>query len=236
MDAQAQKKAAAVAALEFIGEGMKVGLGTGSTADLFIDALGEKVKQGLNVLCVPTSIASEKRARALGIALSTLDETPQLDVTVDGADEILDPSLVLIKGGGGALTREKIVAASSEKVVVIADQSKLKTEATFGAFPLPVEILPFGAAATILKMRRAIGKLGMGGDLVVRQHGGAPFVTDNGGLIVDCHLGHISEPEKLAGKLGRIPGVVEQGLFVGIASVALVAGAGDVMVLERPAD
>ncbi len=231
MSPEEQKKAAAVAALDYIEDGMKVGLGTGSTANHFIDALGEKVKEGLNVICVPTSIASEERARALGIPLSTLDETPELDVTVDGADEILPEGLVLIKGGGGALTREKIVAASSKRMVVIADASKRMTAETFGRFPLPVEILPFGAQATILKMRRAIEKLGMDGELVIRQRDGEPFITDNGGLIVDCHLNHITGPEKLAGKLRRIPGVVEQGLFVGIASVALVAGEDGVQTL-----
>ena len=235
MDIEAQKKAAAEAALAYVEDGMKVGLGTGSTANYFIDALGERVKQGLNVLCVPTSVASEERARKLGIALSTLDETPELDVTVDGADEILEGPLVLIKGGGGALTREKIVAASSKKMVVIADASKRMTAETFGKFPLPVEILPFGAQATMLKMRRAIEKLGMSGELKIREQNGERFITDNGGLIVDCHLGHISEPEKLAGKLRRIPGVVEQGLFVGIASVALVATQDGVQVLERQA-
>ncbi len=236
MSIEEQKKAAAIAALDYIEDGMKVGLGTGSTANYFIDALGEKVKEGLNVICVPTSIASEERARNLGIPLSTLDETPELDVTIDGADEILEGPLVLIKGGGGALTREKIVASSSKKMVVIADASKAMTEETFGKFPLPVEILPFGARATILKMRRAIEKLGMGGELVVREKDdGEPFITDNGGFIVDCHLGHITQPEKLAGKLRRIPGVVEQGLFVGIASVALVATDEGVRVLEKQA-
>ena len=235
MSIEEQKKAAAIAALDYIEDGMKVGLGTGSTANYFIDALGERVKQGLNVLCVPTSVASEERARNLGIPLSTLDETPELDVTVDGADEILEGPLVLIKGGGGALTREKIVASSSKKMVVIADASKAKTADDFGAFPLPVEILPFGAGATILKMRRAIEKLGMGGDLVIREREGERFITDNGGLIVDCHLGHITQPEKLAGKLRRIPGVVEQGLFVGIASVALVATDEGVRTLEKSA-
>ena len=236
MSIEEQKKAAAVAALDYIENGMKVGLGTGSTANYFIDALGERVKGGLDVLCVPTSIASEERARELGIPLSTLDDTPELDVTVDGADEILEGPLVLIKGGGGALTREKIVASSSKRMVVIADAGKLKTADDFGAFPLPVEILPFGARATILKMRRAIEKLGMSGELLVREKdGGEAFVTDNGGFIVDCHLGHVTQPEKLAGKLRRIPGVVEQGLFVGIASVALVATDEGVRVLEKQA-
>ena len=233
MTSEEQKRAAAEAALDYIADGMKVGLGTGSTANHFIDALGARVKEGLNVVCVPTSIASEERARNLGIPLSTLDEMPELDVTVDGADEILEGPLVLIKGGGGALTREKIVASSSRRMVVIADASKLKTADDFGAFPLPVEILPFGARATILKVRRAIDKLGMSGELRVREkEDGSPFITDNGGLIVDCHLGHITTPEKLAGKLRRIPGVVEQGLFVGIASVALVATDAGVRVLE----
>ncbi len=226
-----QKKAAALAALDYIGDGMKVGLGTGSTANCFIDALGARVREGLNVVCVPTSVASGERARALGIPLATLEEEPELDVTVDGADEILEGPLALIKGGGGALTREKIVASSSGKMVVIADASKRMTAETFGKFPLPVEILPFGARATILKMRRAIEALGMSGELKIREQGGAPFRTDNGGLIVDCHLGHITGPEKLAGALTGIPGVVEQGLFIGLASVALVAGSEGVRTL-----
>ncbi len=231
MDTEAQKKAAAEAALAYIEDGMKVGLGTGSTANHFIDALGERVKQGLNVTCVPTSIASEERARRLGIPLATLDELPELDVTVDGADEILPEGLVLIKGGGGALTREKIVAASSARMVVIADASKEMTAETFGRFPLPVEILPFGAGATLLKIERAIRDLGMSGELKIREKDGKTFVTDNGGWIVDCHLGHITRPERLAEALIDIPGVVEQGLFVGIASVALVAGPDGVRTL-----
>ena len=232
MNTDAQKKAAAVAALDYIEDGMKVGLGTGSTANCFIDALGERVAAGLNVTCVPTSVASEERARALGIPLTTLDELPELDVTVDGADEIHPDGLVLIKGGGGALTREKIVASSSARMVVIADAGKLMTAETFGRFPLPVEILPFGAAATIVKMRRAIRDLGMDGELTIRRGADdAPFVTDNGGLIVDCHLGHITRPADLAGALIAIPGIVEQGLFVGIATTALVAGDDGVRVL-----
>ncbi len=218
-----QKKAAALAALDHVADGMKVGLGTGSTANHFIDALGARVRQGLKVICVPTSIASRQRAAALGIPLATLEEEPSLDVTVDGADEILPRGLVLIKGGGGALTREKIVAASSRKMVVIADASKLMTAQTFGRFPLPVEILPFGARATIRKIKAAIDSLGMSGEIIVRQTGGKDFITDNGGLIADCHLGHITRPTELADALIRIPGVVEQGLFTSIATVALVA-------------
>ena len=226
-----QKRAAAIAALDYVESGMKVGLGTGSTANHFIDALGEKVREGLDVVCVPTSIASRERARALDIPLATLQEEPELDVTVDGADEILPRGLVLIKGGGGALTREKIVASSSRRMVVIADASKKMSAAAFGQFPLPVEILPFGARATILKIRAAIAALGMSGPLIVREKDGETFITDNGGWIVDCHLGHIVEPEKLAEALIRIPGVVEQGLFTGIASVALVATDGGVETL-----
>ncbi len=218
-----QKKAAALAALDHVADGMKVGLGTGSTANHFIDALGARVRQGLKVICVPTSIASRQRAAALGIPLATLEEEPSLDVTVDGADEILPRGLVLIKGGGGALTREKIVAASSRKMVVIADASKLMTAQTFGRFPLPVEILPFGARATIRKIKAAVDSLGMSGEIIVRQTGGKDFITDNGGLIADCHLGHITRPTELADALIRIPGVVEQGLFTSIATVALVA-------------
>ncbi len=218
-----QKKAAALAALDHVADGMKVGLGTGSTANHFIDALGARVRQGLQVVCVPTSVASQQRAAALGIPLATLEEEPRLDVTVDGADEILPEGLILIKGGGGALTREKIVAASSRKMVVIADASKLMTAQTFGRFPLPVEILPFGARATLLKIEAAVAALGMSGSIALRQLDGKDFITDNGGLIADCHLGHITRPAELAEALIRIPGVVEQGLFTSIATVALVA-------------
>lgn len=218
------KMAAARAALDYIEDGMKVGLGTGSTANCFIDALGERVKAGLSVICVPTSRASQERAQALEIPLATLEEEPQLDVTVDGADEIHPQGLILIKGGGGALTREKIVAASSRTMVVIADASKMMTAQTFGRFPLPIEILPFGARATILKIEAAVEALGMSGKITIRQDDGGKFITDNGGLIADCHLGHISRPQELADALIRIPGVIEQGLFTGIASVALIAG------------
>ena len=233
MSPDEQKRAAAVAALDYISDGMKVGLGTGSTADHFIDALGERVKNGLRVICVPTSIASQKRAFALGIALASLDEQPQLDVTVDGADEILPVGLVLIKGGGGALTREKIVAASSAKMVVIADASKKMTADTFGAFPLPVEILPFGAKSTMIKIEAVAQNLGMGGELKLRHSSdGKIFITDNGNWIVDYHLGHITSPEAFAAALIAIPGVVEQGLFVSIGSVALVAGKDGLEVLS----
>ena len=232
MSPKEMKMAAAEAALEHIEAGMKVGLGTGSTANCFIDALGRKVAGGLKVLCVPTSVASQERAAALGIPLATLEEEPRLDVTVDGADEIHPQGLVLIKGGGGALTREKIVASSSAKMVVIADSSKLMRPQTFGRFPLPVEILPFGARATILKIEAAIADLGMSGEVRIRQGEDGPLISDNGGLIIDCHLGHISRPAELAGALRVIPGVVEQGLFCGIATLAIVAGDSGVTTLR----
>ena len=199
---------------------MKLGLGTGSTAKHFVDGVGALVKQGYDLVCVPTSEATRKQAEDLGIRLTTLDETPRLDITVDGADE-LDGRLNLIKGGGGALLREKIVATSSNEMIVIADASK--TVATLGAFPLPVEVVPFGLKATTWKLEKAIAAAGCKGPLTLRQRDGKAFVTDNGNLIVDCALGAIADPAKLAAALAVIPGVVDHGLFIGIAARAIVA-------------
>jgi len=215
-----RKREAAARALELVKPGMRLGLGTGSTARFFIDLVGEKVKAGLNLRCVATSAASEAQAKALSVPLATLDEIPELDLTVDGADEI-DPGLKLIKGGGGALLREKIVAAASLRMIVIADASK--KVARLGAFPLPVEVVPFGLAATRRHIERALADLGLGGELRLRG-GAAPFVTDGGHLILDCALSAIPEPERLALALSVIPGVVEHGLFIGYARAAIVAG------------
>ncbi|RME98412.1 MAG: ribose-5-phosphate isomerase RpiA [Alphaproteobacteria bacterium] len=232
MDADSQKHAAARRALDYVRPGMKLGLGTGSTAAKFVALLGERVAAGLEVVCVPTSTATAQQAEALGIALTTLEVEPELDLTVDGADE-LDDQLRLIKGGGGALLREKIVAASSARMVVIADASK--HVATLGAFPLPVEILPFGWKSTRLRVGRAASACGCTGDIVLRQAGSEPFITDNGNYILDCAFGRITAPEKLALALAQIPGVVETGLFLGLADAAIVAGpAGVAIIGESP--
>ncbi len=225
-----RKKAAALAAVAHVSSGMKLGLGTGSTAKHFVDAVGEKVRQGWDLVCVPTSEATRKQAEGLGIRLTTLDETPVLDVTVDGADE-LDSELRLIKGGGGALLREKIVASSSRKMIVIADDSK--KVATLGKFPLPVEVVPFGLKATGIKIEQAFAWSGNKGPIALRMRDGKPFVTDNGNAILDCALTRIENPEKLAAALSSIPGVVDHGLFIGMASLAIIATERGVETLKR---
>jgi ribose 5-phosphate isomerase A len=225
------KRQAAGRALEHVRGGMKLGLGTGSTAKHFVELLGEKVRAGLNVIGVPTSEATRADAMRCGIPLTTLDEIDHLDLTVDGADEI-DSQLNLIKGGGGALLREKIVAAASDRMIVIADETKW-VEA-LGRFPLPVEVIPFGLSATQRAMREAFAESGVSGQMVVRKgKDGHVFVTDGGHWIVDAHLGRITDAPRLAGLLGAIPGVVEHGLFIGLASMAVLAGPQGIRVVER---
>ncbi|XWX55515.1 ribose-5-phosphate isomerase RpiA [Methylosinus sporium] len=225
------KRQAAAVALEAVAPGMRLGLGTGSTAAHFVDLLGAKVKAGLDVLCVPTSERTRAQAAALGVPLATLDEAPELDLTVDGADEF-DAKMRLIKGGGGALLREKIVAAASKRFIVITDESK-RVE-TLGAFPLPVEIDPFGAKATRLHVERVTRDLGLIGTVGPRlKPGGHVFVTDGGHLILDCAFGAISDPDALADRLSAIPGVVEHGLFIGLATAVVVAGRDGVVTLGR---
>ncbi|MFZ2158555.1 MAG: ribose-5-phosphate isomerase RpiA [Bradyrhizobium sp.] len=225
------KRQAAARALEEVRDGMKLGLGTGSTAKHFVDLLGEKVRAGLNVVGVPTSEATRIQAEQCGVRLTTLDEVDRLDLTVDGADEI-DPALHLIKGGGGALLREKIVAAASDRMIVIADDSKWVD--VLGRFPLPVEVIPFGLAATRRAMAGAFAESGNSGQMVLRKgKDGHVFVTDGGHWIVDAHLGRISDAPRLAGLLTAIPGVVEHGLFIGLASLAVLAGAQGIRVIER---
>ena len=225
------KRQAAARALEFVQDGMKLGLGTGSTAKHFVELLGERVRDGLNVIGVPTSEATRADAIRCGIRLTTLDEVDRLDLTVDGADEI-DLSLNLIKGGGGALLREKIVAAASDRMIVIADDSKWVE--TLGRFPLPIEVIPFGLSATQRAIDKAFAECGVSGEMVVRKRqDGHVFVTDGGHWIVDAHLGRISDAPRLAGSLGCIPGVVEHGLFIGLASMAMLAGSQGIRVIER---
>jgi ribose 5-phosphate isomerase A len=232
MDADAYKRQAAAGALDFVRAGMRVGLGTGSTAAHFVDLLAERVRGGLDVIAVPTSEATRAQAARLGVPLTTLDETPELDLTVDGADEIA-PDLSLIKGGGGALLREKIVAAASARMVVIADHTKWV--ATLGRFPLPIEVVPFGLAATRRAVEAAALAAGAPGPAPLRRgNDGHAFVTDGGHFILDAALERIVRPDVLAKRLAAIPGVVEHGLFIGLAQVAVIAGPDGMRVVERP--
>lgn len=227
------KRQAAAQALEHVQDGMKLGLGTGSTAKHFVDLLGERIAQtGLRVIGVPTSEATRIQAENCGVPLTTLDAIDRLDLTVDGADEI-DAHLNLIKGGGGALLREKIVAAASDRMIVIADDSKWVD--TLGRFPLPIEVIPFGLAATKRAIESVFGACSLSGEMAVRQtQSGHAFVTDGGHWIIDARLGQISDAPRLAGLLGAIPGVVEHGLFIGLASIAMLAGSHGIRVFERP--
>jgi len=224
------KRAASARAVEFVRPGMRLGLGTGSTARYFVELLAARVRDGLAIVAVPTSEATRADAERLGIALSTLDETPELDLTVDGADEIA-PDLTVIKGGGGALLREKIVAAASARMIVIADDTKWVP--VLGRFPLPIEVIPFGLAATHRAVEAAAAAAGCPGPAVLRRtRGGHPFVTDGGHHILDAALGRIPDPEALALRLAGIPGVVEHGLFIGLVTAAIVAGAEGVRIVE----
>ncbi|MGO9675590.1 MAG: ribose-5-phosphate isomerase RpiA [Methylocella sp.] len=224
------KRAAAAAALELVEPGMRLGLGTGSTARRFVELLGARVAQGLDVICVPTSEETRAQAEALKIPLATIEERPELDLTVDGADEF-DSSLRLIKGGGGALLREKIVATASARMVVIADSSKFV--ATLGRFPLPVEVTPFGLEATRRMILKEASVSGASGAVLLRQRGGGAFISDNGNYIVDCHFAALPDPDALARRLSVIPGVVEHGLFIGIATAVISAGPKGVEVFGR---
>jgi ribose 5-phosphate isomerase A len=224
------KRAAAIRALDYLEPGMRLGLGTGSTARHFVELLGERVRGGLSVVGVPTSEATRADAEKFGIPLTTLDETPELDLTVDGADEI-GPGLAVIKGGGGALLREKIVASASRRMIVIADYAKAVP--MLGRFPLPVEVVPFGLAATCRSIETAIREAGCAGPLVLRRDkAGHPFVTDGGHFIVDAALGEIRDPARLAAHLVAVPGVVEHGLFIGLVRIAIIAGVEGVRVVE----
>jgi len=215
------KREAAARALEEVRDGMRLGLGTGSTAKHFVELLGMRVRDGLKVVGVPTSETTRRDAERWGVPLTT----------VDGADEI-DPALNLIKGAGGALLREKIVAAASDRMIVIADDSKWVN--VLGRFPLPVEVNPFGLAATRRAIAGACAECGVSGQMVLRKTGdGHVFVTDGGHWIVDAHLGRITDAPRLAGLLSLIPGVVEHGLFIGLASTAVLAGAQGIRVVER---
>ncbi|MBS3647599.1 ribose-5-phosphate isomerase RpiA [Pseudaminobacter sp. 19-2017] len=229
MDARSLKIEAARAALAHVKDGMRLGIGTGSTAEEFIRLLGERVASGLTVIGVPTSERTAESCRRFGIPLTTLDETPELDLTIDGADEF-DPELNLIKGGGGALLREKIVAAASKSMIVIADESKAVD--ALGRFPLPIEVNQFGLGATELAVRRVAEALGLEGTIALRRRGDAPFVTDGGHFILDASFGRIPDPSALSGRLFCVPGVVEHGLFLKLARIAIVAGADGVKTIH----
>ncbi|HVZ52939.1 MAG TPA: ribose-5-phosphate isomerase RpiA [Pseudolabrys sp.] len=231
MNADALKRAAAARAVEFVRPGMRLGLGTGSTARHFVELLGERVRNGLDIVAVPTSEATAADARRCGIALTTLDETPELDLTVDGADEI-GPELALIKGGGGALLREKIVAGASARMIVIADESKWV--ARLGQFPLPVEVAPFGAEATRRAVEKAVAAMQAPGEMTLRRgRDGHAFVTDGGHWIVDAALGSIDDPRAMAHALADVPGVMEHGLFIDLAHLAILASPDGVRIVER---
>jgi ribose 5-phosphate isomerase A len=220
-----EKEAAARASLGFVKDGQVLGLGTGTTAAHFIELLGEQVKHGLRVRGIPTSDRSREQATSLGIPLTTLDECQQIDVTVDGADEV-DPELRLIKGGGGALLREKIVASASKQLVIVVDATKRVP--VLGTFPLPVEVIKF--AQTLVAKR--IQALGAAVELR-RESGGKPFLTDENNHILDCRFGQIQDVDGLARELSDMPGIVEHGLFIGMASVVLVATGSEIVELRR---
>jgi ribose 5-phosphate isomerase A len=220
------KREAANAALDHVESGMKLGIGTGSTAKHFVELLGERVKGGLSIIGVPTSERTRIQAEALEIPLTTLEDTPELDLCVDGADEI-GPGLALIKGGGGALLREKIVAFASRSMIIIADETKVVD--VLGAFPLPVEVVPFGLAATRRAIARVAAANNASGDIALRLTAeGHVFVTDEGHHILDCRFQRLSDPVALAAGLVSVPGVVDHGLFLGFAKLAYVAGAAGV--------
>lgn len=212
---------AARAALVLVEDGMKIGIGTGSTADEFVRLLAEKVAGGLSIIGVPTSEKTAALCRELSVPLTTLEETPQLDLTIDGADEV-DDNLNLIKGAGGALLREKIVAYASREMIVIADTSKLVS--VLGAFPLPVEVNPFGLNATTIAVEAILKAANAQGKVELRMKDDKPYVTDGGHFILDTFFGRIPNPNELSESLLEVPGVVQHGLFLSIASQVFIAG------------
>ena len=229
MDARQLKIQAAGAALEHVRPDMRLGLGTGTTAEEFVRLLAEKVEAGLPVKCVPTSERTAGLCVELGVPLFPIEEVPALDLTIDGADEV-DHDLRLIKGGGGALLREKIVAAASEKMIVIADETKVVD--TLGCYPLPIEVNRFGLAATRIAVEKVSTSLGLSGPIEVRMDRTVPFETDGGHLILDASFGRIPDAEALACALNAIPGVVEHGLFLGYASEAIIAGPSGIKTMK----
>ena len=229
MDARQLKIEAARAALDHVETGATIGIGTGSTAEAFVRLLAERVAAGLDIVGVPTSERTAQLCMELGVPVTTLDEAPELAVTIDGADEV-GPQLALVKGGGGALLREKIVAAASDRMVVIADETKVVD--TLGRFPLPIEVNRFGLVATRRAVEKAAARIGLDGTITLRERDGEAFVTDGGHLILDASFGRIPDPRALSSALHEIPGVVEHGLFLDIASVAIIAGKSGVRTIR----
>ncbi|HET7412618.1 MAG TPA: ribose-5-phosphate isomerase RpiA [Pararhizobium sp.] len=232
MDARRMKIEAAAVALTHVEHGMRLGIGTGSTAEEFVRLLAEKVEAGLEVKGVPTSERTARLCLELGVPLFSLDELPELDLTIDGADEV-DGELRLIKGAGGALLREKIVATASSRMIVIADESKIVE--VLGGCPLPIEVNPFGLTATRFAVEKAAARLGLSGEISLRPGDGGPFTTDGGHFILDASFGRIPDAEALSSALHAIPGVVEHGLFLSMASAAIIAGSGGVRTLTHRA-
>jgi ribose 5-phosphate isomerase A len=225
------KRLAAGKALELVTPGMRLGLGTGTTTAHFVELLAARVAKGLDVICVPTSERTRTQAELHAIPLTSIDASPELDLTVDGADEF-DPGMRLIKGGGGALLREKIVAMASKRMIVIADSSK--SVAVLGKCPLPVEVNVFGLEATKRMILAAARDCGCDGEVRLRKTpGGHAFVSDNAHYIVDCFFGAIADPNRLADRLAASPGVVEHGLFIGIAKAVISAGPAGIEILGQ---
>jgi ribose 5-phosphate isomerase A len=219
-----EKKAAAEASLRFLRDGLVVGLGSGSTAAYAVRSIGERVRAGLKIRGIPSSTDTEALAKSLGIPLTTFEETQQIDVAIDGADEV-DPRLCLIKGGGGALLREKIVASAAKQFVIVADSSKQVQ--TLGKFPVPAEVITFALPLVKKKIEE------LGATVTVRQKNGKTFVTDEGHHILDCSFVQITDPPALARKLSDLPGIVEHGLFIDMASVVLFANGDKITELRR---
>jgi ribose 5-phosphate isomerase A len=225
MSTDNEKQLAAGASLRYLSDGDIVGLGTGSTASIAIQLLGDQVKAGLKVVGIPTSLRSKHLAESLGIPLTTFDQVQQIDVAIDGADEI-DLMLRLIKGGGGALLREKVVASAARQFIVIADSTKQVP--VLGSFPLPVEVIPF-AQALVKRRIEALGAV-----VRLRKYAyGNPFTTDEGHYILDCEFGSIADPDSLALALNATPGVVEHGLFINMANVVLIGKGDEIIELRR---
>ena len=224
LDAEDAKKLVGEKAATYVKNGMVVGLGTGSTAYYAINKIGEMVRDGLDIIAIPTSKASEAQALKVGIPLTTLDECQLIDLTIDGADEI-DADLNLIKGMGGALLREKIVASVSKQVLIIADERKI-VDVLGTRSPLPVEVVPFGIEVCMKKLAP------MCDSLALRMKDGKPYITDNNNYIIDCRFEKIENPSGLKAEINNIPGIVENGLFIGLATSAIVESKGELRILK----
>jgi ribose 5-phosphate isomerase A len=223
------KEAAAMEAVKYVEDGMVVGLGSGSTANIAIKMIGEKIRaDDIEVIGIPTSAASDLLGRAVGIKIGDLDDHRLVDMTIDGADEV-DAELNLVKGLGGALVREKMVAASTRVEMIVVDESKLVEHLGQNA-PVPVEIINFSYNSTVRRLAT------LGCEPVIRVADGRPFVTDNGNLIADCRFDTIDDPESMESRLNLVPGVVDNGLFIGLADKVIVGSENGVRIIERPAE